>query len=106
MAISGVMPIREPFMAIATLPRRLMPVATLVAAGFFMAAPARSDAPPAADRFAYCTGCLCEDTAPPMAISGDWRPNGQMIGNRIVLKFVPREAGIRLAAGCGRRTPG
>ena len=106
MAISGVMPIREPFMAIATLPRRLMPVATLVAAGFFMPAPARSDAPPAADRFAYCTGCLCEDTAPPMAISGDWRPNGQMIGNRIVLKFVPREAGLRLAAGCGRRTRG
>ena len=93
-------------MAKATLPGRWMPVATLVAAGFFMAAPARSDAPPAADRFAYCTGCLCEDTAPPMAISGDWRPNGQMIGNRIVLKFVPREAGLRLAAGCGRRTRG
>ena len=93
-------------MAIATLRNPLVPVAILIAAGFFMPAPARSDVPPAPARFAYCTGCLCEDTAPPMAVPGDWRPAGTMIGDRIVLKFVPREAGLRLAAGCGRRTPG
>ena len=93
-------------MAKATLPGRWMPVATLVAAGFFIVAPARPEAPAAAVLFAYCTGCLCEDTAPAMTVPGEWRPNGAMIGNRIVLKFVPREAGLRLAAGCGRRTPG
>ena len=93
-------------MAKVTLPGRWMPVATLVAAGLFIGAPARSEVPPAPAPFAYCTGCLCEDTAPAMAVPGEWRPNGAMIGHRIVLKFVPRDASLRLAAGCGRRTPG
>ncbi|QCI63426.1 hypothetical protein [Phreatobacter stygius] len=80
--------------------RRLLPAATVVAAGLFLFAGGSAAAPAGPGYFTYCSGCLCEDTAPEMRVPGDWRPSGGMLGGRIVLKFVPRDETARLASSC------
>lgn len=46
----------------------------------------------------YCTGCLCEEDRPDMAVPGDWRPSGRM-GDRITLRYHPRDP-AQTASAC------
>lgn len=63
------------------------------------------DAPraPRAEPVLYCTGCLCDEERPDMPMAGEWRPSGRM-GDRITLRFEPRETG-RTASSCRRANP-
>ena len=79
---------------------RLLPATTLVVAGFFMSGAASSATAITPANVTYCSGCLCDDSPPRMSVPGDWLPSGGMLGGRVVLKFVPRDQGARLASSC------
>ncbi|MCZ8316477.1 hypothetical protein [Phreatobacter sp.] len=82
----------------------LMPLSSIAAAITAVAGLAglAGDAPRAMapQSVLYCTGCLCDEERPDMPVPGEWRPSGRM-GDRITLRFEPREPG-RTASSCRR----
>lgn len=50
----------------------------------------------------YCGPCLCTATPPAMTVSGDWVPNGQLLGGSQVLKFRPTGQAVSTLTVCNR----
>jgi len=80
--------------------------ALILAAGFAAgagAAPAQSPAQsPGTRPVTYCGPCLCTATPPAMTVSGDWVPNGQVLGGSQVLKFRPAGEAVSTPTICQR----
>lgn len=50
----------------------------------------------------YCGPCLCTTNPPAMTVSGDWVPNGQLLGGAQVLKFRPAGQAVSSLTICNR----
>jgi len=50
----------------------------------------------------YCGPCLCTAAPPAMTVSGDWVPNGQLLGGSQVLKFRPAGQAVSTLTVCNR----